>query len=194
MTKIEYTGASVVFPEYFGKKELKVEKGKFDLNNQVTFTHGNMEIEASLKPFYLPGELPKTKKEIQSEIIQPTKDVVLQDIEPCEELIQKLYELAKEGKHQYDFYFEKTDTGEFRLFDYCLPIEDQATKKLLALKIVPKDALKWLKPEYEQLAKLAKNVRQEKDTTYVVGSNLKEAFERALEIYGMAEQIREALS
>ena len=179
-----YYKATVYFPENFKQIDLNSEKEPNIDYDTVSFIRNDCLIYAEIKPWVIPHEL-SDNKYVQSEIIKPTIEKVVADIQTVENLFDEL------RKHEECLCYAK-DIGIplfFKVYNLMEKRKCDPFKKLITLKNVPR---RLLKKEYQDLVGIAEFVDQEEGKVpHVQGLNLRDAVEKALTIYNMAERLKE---
>jgi len=200
---ISYTEATVDFPESgwrerrpelrFRKNEIKFENGK------IYFIRNNCLIQARVFP---PCNVPlglSRDRTIKTEIVKPALESVVKDLETVDDLFEKLRTLEipdRVGRLQYDFFYERDPSGftpsgfTFRVYDY-FSYNDTGAKPFEILKKFNSLPEILLKDEYKTFYRISSFIEQEESRVpYIKESTLRGATEKALMIYGWAEELR----
>jgi hypothetical protein len=185
-----YNQATISFP---GRLELpNVSETPKITNDRVDFWwwKGDFFISAHIEPFYVPYGLSENEI-VKKEIIKPTIELVKKDIDYCDDLLYKLFDLSKKGVIQNDLFYKKDKNISlpFKVYDYSMGMGEISLFKRF---IEDYNALSWRsKLKNESLVNLAKYVCQEnKEMPHVKGNTLKEGLERAIEIYNLSDKLR----
>lgn len=211
---LQYSQATVFFPEWFEKKtgpprKFKEEPGKIS-GSIVSFTRDGNLIKAKICPYNLPSFLSDDPR-VQSQIVKPAIKLVVNDLKTVEDLFEELRKLARWGELEENLLYEK-DTNywhrnrePFKVYDRMGSRGDYYPfEKLLELKqilgqmseikfrSVPSDIFK-IKEDYLHLGRLARTVNKEEGKpAYVQGKNLRESVEKVLAIYRVADHLKKA--
>ncbi len=184
-----YESATVYFPEWYKKASWPVmpsEEKPSISGRTISFSRKGLGITAELFLTSIPKKF-SSNPEIQREIVRPAVALVSADLKTIDDLLPVFRNLAMNGVTQAQIYYTCDQlAGSFRVYDYSRqPIERLPFERLRALKSVP---LVLVKKQFRDLLELAQHVgKPNQDATtlpYVKGNSLREAAERALQIYG----------
>ncbi len=193
-----YKSVTVEFPEWYAKPfafPFKKEAGAISGDN-VTFTRGKTRFVVKIWPHSIPRQF-SDNTAIQDLIVRPAIEMVLADMNTINDLVPKFRRLARAEKMQAQLFYEReTISGDwYRVFDYSLSPkalgDRHSFEALLPLKSQnPDKVAKLIMPEHRSLFELVQHVDKEEDhIAYVKGKTLREAAERALQIYRLAPRL-----
>lgn len=191
MVELTYVGANIQFP--CSVKETWPDKPYAELN-RVIFVHKGHYISADIKPYCIPFDMSKFKI-VQEEIIQPAVKLVTSDLDTIMEQLSGLHTLAEMKIVHPGLEYERASDGrEFKVYESSRisPSEEESLfQKVMLFKGIDK---RILKSHLHRWVDLAEFVKQEQDVLnrlpHVEGTTLKEALERAINIYGQETVLR----
>lgn len=197
--KINYTSATIYFPEHEDYSRLKPEKSKVS-GDTLEFILHNLVIYASIFPYSVPSEWSE-EEIVKRYIIEPTKKLISKDILPSLKEIDKIRQLAKNGKHEPQLYYEvDTWDGTFNVYDSCAKSGELFFETIYDLKMQPlcklPEVLGFFYKKTQnntqsltdllKLLHLAEDIKHEKEkgkVAYISGRSLKEALQKEIELY-----------
>ncbi|MDD5193590.1 MAG: hypothetical protein PHF67_03310 [Candidatus Nanoarchaeia archaeon] len=188
-----YANATICFPESFNDAENKFEVNKGSISQgNISFTRNGFLISAQSWPFVIPFQLSDNEL-VQEQIVKPTIETVVSDIKTIDGLFDQLRQMSRAGLHSDRFYYSRespVSPTEFRVYDYSHSGGQKLFSILMNFKGLPATLLAR---KYQQFARMATWIRQEDYPgviPYVRGRDLKHATERAIRIYGFADEIK----
>ncbi len=190
--ELTYHQATLNFPGSISKEILPSKP--YVSFNKVTFIRNEFHIEARIHPYFLPYNLSENPL-VQREVIEPAVKLVSTDLETLDKVLPVLEDLAKKGIVQNSLIYDREPKGEkFKIYDYSQTFpesyerEDRLFSRILLFKGQNK---RIVATENRDLVDLAQYVSQDTEKYPAVeGKTLREAVDRAISIYNLAERLR----
>ena len=189
MTELTYDKGRIWFPQ---------DPLKIDLNffvpprvyvDELRFKHDDLGIAVRIHPYYLPIGL-ESGQAIDKQIIEPSIDLVVRDLEPAVKLFEQLRELARSGITPDSMKYERSPSGDnFKVFDFSARHQGRPFGALL--RIQKSDQLS-LQHEYIDSIPVAGIVHQDpRKVAHVEGKTLKDAIERVISMYNIDHRLKD---
>lgn len=162
--------------------------------DKVRFVRNEFCIEAIIQPYFLLHDLPENTQ-VQKEVIEPTLKLVSTDLATVDDLLPTLESLARARIVQDSLiYNRETEGKKFKVYDYSgtfsgsVDHDDRLFARMLLFRGVNK---RVVAAENRDLVDMAEYVSQDVGKIpHVEGLTLREAVERAISIYNLAERLR----
>ncbi len=199
---ITYTMANLCFPRSTKESEEFMSTKPEIVSNKIRFARNGYHVEALIDPFNLPSKMSRIRQ-VQREIIKPAVSLVSADLETIDDMLPELKRLAEADIIHDSLHYgcgvsdEKYEGGPikiFKVYDYSIPFptHDGLGNKLFSRVLWYKGVNeRIIPPENRDLIGLAAYVNQEnKKLAHVEGNTLRQAVERAVEIYSLSDRLR----
>lgn len=194
---VQYDFAKIFFPEYFMRNPPFVEESGSVFGNELVFTWEGYQVKAYLNDCNLPRELlvdPRAVPPVKERIIEPTKELVLGDLEPARGSLKRLENmLVYPTDHDFSpvltlSFRRNANLSEFELLDGMLSTPFEAVARVRTL---PRSAFR--EEDFHQvLSELAGYTSlDENNVAYVRASSLQQAMDIAVQIYELAPRIKD---
>jgi hypothetical protein len=179
--KLSYVSATINLPGSI--TEPLMTKIPYSVGNSVRFEFNRCNVSAHV------GTGIFKEVEIHENYLHPLVDLVTRDLKTIEDLLPQLTELYKQRKAPEQLMYENSDPYTVKIFDCTSTPPGRVFPTMLEIK---NTRLKLLDSKYHDLVPLVGNLGKDGDKlVHVKGASLGDALEQAIEIYKLAERIRE---